>query len=95
MLIPRYTIRWLLLATTVCGVFSAVLACAFRGQVWAMAVGLGVVSLAVAFLLYGVLFGGAYVVAACWGLLLPRPRGSDPFATAGPPPQILPPEEPE
>jgi hypothetical protein len=95
MLIPRFTIRWLLLVTTVCAFFFLVVACAVRGDAWAFAVSLSVVSLAVAFLVFGAFFGFAFLVTSVVGLLRPSsPRGT-PFATAEPPPQIIPPEEPE
>jgi len=95
-LIPRFTIRGLLLLMTVSGVLSLVLAYAVRGRVWAIAASVGVASLLLAFLGYAFAFGVASVVAATAGLL----RGTDagpatPFATAEPPPQILPPDQPE
>ena len=96
MLIPRFTIRGLLLLMTVSSFLSLILAFAVRGRVWAIAASVGVGSLLLAFLGYAFAFGVAYVVAAMAGLL----RGTDagpatPFATAEPPPQILPPDEPE
>jgi hypothetical protein len=95
MLIPRFTVRWLLLLVTACGVFSAVVACAVRGQLWALAVSLGVASLTTAFIWYGAFFGFAYVLALLFGALDRPPRGGSPFITAAPPPQILPPDQPD
>ena len=92
MLIPRFTIRWLLFVTAVCGVFFAIVAAALR-HVWAMAVSIGGGSLVLAFLCYGASFGVAYVLASLLGVLLRPPRGGSPFAGATPPPQIIPPDE--
>ena len=96
MLIPRFTIRALLLVMTVSGFLSLFLAAAVRGRVWAIAASVGVASLLLAFLGYALAFGVAYVVAATAGLLRGIGAGpATPFATAEPPPQILPPDEPE
>ena len=95
MLIPRFTIRWLLLLMTVSSFFFLVLSFAVGGQAWAIAVSLSVGSLLLAFVCYAVVFGLAALIAAVRGLLRPTPRGDTPFATAEPPPQIIPPEEPE
>lgn len=95
MLIPRFTIRGLLLLTTVCGVFFAVLTAALRGQIWAAAVSIAVAAVALAFIVYGLLFLWAYVWAGIFGLGRSQSRGASPFASAGPPPQLIPPEDPE
>jgi len=95
MLIPRFTIRWLLLLTTVCSFFFFVLACAVRGSGWAGAISIAVAGLVVAFILYGAFFGFAFVLTSLFGQIRSRPTGGTPFATAEPPPQIIPPEEPE
>ena len=52
MLIPRFTIRWLLLLMTVSSFFFFILSFAVRGQAWAIAVSLSVGSLLLAFLCY-------------------------------------------
>ncbi|MCY2989728.1 MAG: hypothetical protein NTY19_17900 [Planctomycetota bacterium] len=93
MLIPRFTIRWLLFVTAVCGVFFAIVASALRQHVWAMAVSIGVGSLVLAFLCYGASFGVAYVLTSLLGVLHRVPRGGSPFAGVAPPPQIIPPDE--
>jgi hypothetical protein len=94
MLIPRFTIRGLLLLTFGGSLLSLVFSFAVRGQLWAIAVSLAVAGTLIAFLLYGVLFGLAYLLASMAGRAVPRAKASSPFA-AGPPPQILPPREPE
>ncbi len=95
MLIPRFTIRWLLLLMTISSLYFFVLSFAVAGQAWAIAVSLCVGSLLLAFFCYAVVFGLAALIAAGRGLLRPAPRCDSPFATAEPPPQIIPPEEPE
>ena len=94
-LIPHFTIRWLLLMMTISSCFFLILSFAVRGQAWAIAVSLSVGSLLLAFLCYAVVFGLAALIAAARGLLRAAPRSDTPFATAEPPPQIIPPEEPE
>ena len=95
MLIPRFTIRGLLLLTAVCAVFFAVLTAALRGQIWAAAVSIAVAAVVLAFMIYGLLFLWAYVWAGIFGGGRSRERGASPFATAGPPPQLIPPQDPE
>jgi hypothetical protein len=95
MLIPRFTIRWLLLLTTVCGVFFLVVTLAVRGQAWAIAVSMAVACLAVCFLGYAVFFGLAFLVARVVAMLRPAPARDTPFSTAERPPQIIPPEDPD
>lgn len=101
MLIPRFTVRRLLWITAVCGVLSWVLAIALnpnvelQDKVWAVAVSIAAGSLLVAFVCYAAFFGAAYILATVFGLVRQKPVGGTPFATAQPPPQIIPPREPE
>jgi hypothetical protein len=95
MLIPRFTIRWLLSLTTVAGVFSLVVHLALRGQSWAIAVSVTVGSLVLAFFLYGAFFVVAYTVATIQGVFHGSPMGGSPSSTAEPPPQLVPPQEPD
>ena len=95
-LIPRFTIRGLLLLMTASSFVSLILTFAVRGRVWAIAVSVGIAGLLLAFVGYAFVFGVAYVVAFTAGLLRGTAAGpSTPFATAEPPPQIIPPDEPE
>ena len=82
MLIPRFTIRWLLLLMTVSSLFFFILSFAVRGQAWAIAVSLSVGSLLLAFLGYGIVFGLAALIASMQALMRPAPRCDTPFATA-------------
>ncbi len=95
-LIPRFTIRGLLLLMTVSSFVSLILTFAVRGRAWAIAVSAGIAGLLLALVGYAFVFGVAYVVAFTAGLLRGNAGGpSTPFATAEPPPQIIPPDEPE
>jgi hypothetical protein len=95
MLIPRFTIRWLLSLTTVAAVFSLVVHLALQGRAWAISVSVTVAGLALAFFLYGVFFAVAYLAASFQGLFRGRPMDESPFATAEPPPQLVPPQQPD
>jgi len=78
MLIPQYTIRWLLGVTTACaGVFS-ILALGVRGVVWAAAVSIALGSLVILMLLYALLF------ALIWGVAMAVPRWGAPRAGRSP-----------
>lgn len=94
MLIPRFSLRALLIATAVCAVFSLVLAGAVRGQPWAIGMTAGLGSLVVVFLLHPLAFAVASVLASLRGQVTPPPVGTSPFASAGPPRQIIPPQPP-
>jgi hypothetical protein len=59
MLIPRYTIRWLLGLTTLSAGVSLVLAHAFRGRSWAI----GMVAGLWTFVVVAVFFAGAFLLA--------------------------------
>lgn len=98
MLIPRFTIRWLLALTTVCAGLSLVLSYAVQGKAWAIALSLGMGLIPLAFLLYALTFLFAWLCSQLSQALGGRghiARGSSPFATAGPPRQIVPPTEPD
>lgn len=94
MLIPRFSIKALLVATAVCAAFSAVLAEAVRGKPWAIGVSASLAAVAVMLLLHAVAFAMASVLALLRSLLTPPPAGASPFATSGPPKQIVPPLAP-
>ena len=95
MLIPRFTIRWLLLLTTLSGVFFLTVSLAVQGKTWAIALSLAVGSVVVAFLLYAAFFGFAFILASMLGGFRQVPGTGSPFATGAPPPQIVPPSEPD
>jgi len=101
MLIPRYTVRRLLAITAACAGFFWILAISLNPSVevedklWAVAISIAGGSLVVAFVCYAAFFGLAYILATLFGLVRERPVGGTPFATAEPPPQIIPPQDPE
>ncbi|MHB0960947.1 MAG: hypothetical protein ACYC0X_33725 [Pirellulaceae bacterium] len=95
MLIPRFTLRRLLLLMTASGVFFLIVAQAVDGHAWAIGVSLAGASLLLSFLVYGILFVLAYLLATILGWIRSPVAVSTPFATLEPPPQIIPPEDPE
>lgn len=101
MLIPRFTIRRLLAITTICGMFAWVHAIAYnpnvelQDKVWAVAISIALTSLGLAFICYAIFFGFAYILATLFGIVREKPVGGTPFASEQPPPQIIPPQEPE
>lgn len=93
MLIPRFSLRWLLTVTTVCGVLALIFSQAVNGSAWAVGFCWALAALTVNFLL----FVAVFLVA--WGglqLIVMRraKRTASPFATNTPPPQILAPPDP-
>ncbi len=56
MLLPRYSLRTILLGVTSCAVFFLVLGQAVQGRPWAIVVSVGVVSLAVTLLFHAALY---------------------------------------
>ena len=95
MLLPKFTIRSLLAVMTGSSLLCLVAMFAVRGQYWAIAITVPVLALALTFLIYGLVFAGAFLLASTLRLLRPSPSRTSPFATQAPPPQLVPPEEPE
>jgi len=56
MLIPQFSIRWLLALTTVCAVIFSIIGLAVRGHAWAAGVSIGIGALVVLTFVYGSLF---------------------------------------
>lgn len=86
MLIPRYSIRWLLGLTTLCAAVSLVLSSAVRGEAWAIGISAGLASLFVVALLHM----GAFLLAWMFSRMGSnaagnRAAGDSPFAPAIPP----------
>jgi hypothetical protein len=59
MVIPRFSLRWLLALTTFCALLSLVVSLAIRGQAWAI----GISAALAALVLLGVLFVATFLVA--------------------------------
>jgi hypothetical protein len=94
MLIPRYSIRWLLGLTTFSAGVSLVLAHAVRGQAWAIATASGLWTLVVVALFLVVAFLFAWLIDQMFaGRHGGRAEGVSPFAgtqpTELPPPTVV------
>jgi hypothetical protein len=68
MLIPQFSLRWVLFVTAICAVISLIAAFALRGTAWAMALTLGFASLSITLAAHGILFFAVWV----FSLVLPR-----------------------
>ena len=63
MLIPQYSLRWLLGATTVCAVICSIFAIAMRGSLLAAAVSMAIVALVAAVTFYVLFFALVWIVS--------------------------------
>ena len=80
MLIPRFSIRWLLGLTTLCAGLSLVLSYAVRGDAWALGVFAGLGSLLVLAVLYAAAFAAAWMTSRGFGAIHERASEKSPFA---------------
>lgn len=95
MLVPRFSLRWMLAATVVGAALAWIVSLAVRGSLWAIAVSLAIGSVPAMFLLYAIVFVTAFFMARSLRRNRARDVGSTPFADAGPPPQLIAPRDPE
>jgi hypothetical protein len=95
MLLPRFTIRGLFVLITASSFVALVAMYAARGSRWAMAITIAFLGTGVVFLCYAFCFAAAYLLAATRAAIRPPVDSSSPFASTAPPPQLVPPEEPE
>lgn len=80
MLIPQFSIRWLLALTAVCAVIFSIVGLAIRGNAWAAGVSIGIGSLVVLGLVYGALFAMVWVFSVVTSFRGRRARlGQSPF----------------
>ena len=86
MLIPRYSIRWVLGGTLVAGVFLVVVRLASQGSGWAFGVTTAFVALAVFLAVYAWLFFLIWLIAALFRSIRRgrAPEGRSPFAQLNP-----------
>lgn len=77
MLIPRFSIRWLLGLTTFSAVVSLVLAQAVRGKPWALGVMAGGWSLVIVALLFVGSFLAAWLISQARGIFFTPSQSSD------------------
>ena len=91
MLIPRFSLRLLMVVTTLSGVFFLVVAQAVRGHAWAIALTVGLSALLATLVLHAMVFGLAWSMTFFWRRFSGRESTGSPFATSAPPPQVIPP----
>lgn len=94
MLVPQFSIRWLLGLTALAAVFALVASFAYRGDPWAIALVGAFGGLVLSF----VAFAGMWVVAmgvggVVRGLRRRQPVAESPFAMHKPAPQVIEPRE--
>jgi len=95
MLIPRFSIRFLLLLTAVCAVFFFVVTLAVQGSQWATAVSVAIAGFLLSMLLQATTFGVAWAISSFFGVFRMEESPSSPFVSAQPPPQYVEPQMPE
>ena len=81
MLIPRFSIRWVLAFTAVCAFFSFIVAHGIGGQHWATAITAATALLVSCFLLFAVTFVLAYGLARATPALRSIESPKTPFAS--------------
>jgi uncharacterized membrane protein len=94
MILPQFSIRWLMGATAAMAALSLVASFAYKGQPWAVGVLGALGSLALTFAAYAAF----WLIAVCVAGLVrvvrrEAPRADSPFATHKPAPQVLEPQE--
>ena len=81
LLIPQFTIRWLLMVTTVCGGIFSIFGLAARGHDWAVGVSVAITSLVVMMLAYAFVFFGVWIFSVITSPL--RRKVRSPFGEHG------------
>jgi len=79
MLIPRFSIRWLLGLTTLSAAVSLVLSYAVRGHAWAIGITAGLWTFVAVGLLFITAFLCAWLIDQTFAASRARPSGSSPF----------------
>ncbi len=74
MFLPRFTLRTILVVTTVAAVFFVLIGAGYRGQQWAWGAAIGVLSLALAALVHASAFGVVWCFAK---VAMRRPTSSN------------------
>lgn len=93
MIIPRFTIKILLIVTAIAAVLALIMREAVRQQPWAIALCATLGSIALVFFLFVFCWTIAWVWDQTVGQAMqpPPPTGGNPFASAGLPRQVVPP----
>ena len=101
MVLPRFSLRWIFLATTVFAGVSLILAQAVRGQHWALALSFAMFAAVVLMLMQAFIFGVASVIRMLTArrdlpLAGESPFAASPFAETTPVKQVVePPADPD
>jgi hypothetical protein len=84
MLIPQFSLRWLLGVTALCAGVSLILSYAVAGETWAIGAAAAVGSIVGLAALYAAVFLGAWLLVQVAGGLVGSRPGQSPFATKTP-----------
>lgn len=95
MLIPKFSLRFMLGLMAVVAVYCLIVSFAVRGHVWAIAINIALASLISVFISYAFYFLLTLPMSLLDQAFQGPRQPTSPFATSQPPPQILPPQEPE
>jgi ABC-type Na+ efflux pump permease subunit len=95
MWIPRLSLKSTLVGFTALGLYFSLITLAVQGNNAALAVSVAIGSLALTVFVYAMFFLAALLLAGMLGISRRKPATSSPFATEVPPPQIIPPFEPD
>lgn len=68
-LVPQFSLLWLLAVTTVCAVAFSFVALGLRGHTWAAGVSIGILSLVVLVLVYALVFAVAWLFSLVTSLV--------------------------
>jgi hypothetical protein len=80
MLIPQFSLRWILAVTAVCGFVSLIGAAAVRGAPWAAAVVISLGALGLILAVHGLMFFVIWLLSLLSPLRGPAVTGQSPFA---------------
>ena len=95
MLIPRFSLRLMLLLTTVCAVFFYVVTLANQGSQAAAAFSIAVVGVVLSMMIQASTFGVAWAFTAMVRVFRRKESATSPFASSKLPPQVIEPLLPE
>lgn len=93
MLLPKFSIRLMLVLTAVTAVFFFIVSLAVNGSKWAVGLSLGFGLIPVFFLAYAFFFLIAYILTRFTKVARPKVQPVSPFSPESLPTQIIPPKE--
>ena len=91
MLIPNFSIRWLLGITTSAAFFFLIVNFARSGHKWAFGLSAAIAFGLLLFVFFALMFFFCYWLTRVTRIAQPKPKPISPFATDTLPPQIIPP----